>query len=75
MEYTQLYHTNRYVRYVRMYIATVRTTDKPHMGTHEQSFICIDIKKRPRYRGQWSHQTVVFALYTVVYVKWLSVVI
>ena len=46
MEYTQLYHTNRYVRYVRMYIATVRTTDKPHMGTHEQSFICIDIKKK-----------------------------
>lgn len=32
-------------------------------------------KKRPRYRGQWSHQMVVFALYTVVYVKCLSVVL
>ena len=45
MSYVQTSDNNRCVRYVRMYAATVRTTDKPHMGTHEQSFICIDIKK------------------------------
>ena len=34
--------------------------------------MCIDIKKRPRYRG---HVDGGATLYTVVYMKWLSVVI
>ena len=41
-------YTDNDVRYMLMYVLYVRTVDRPratHEWTHEQSFICMDIKK------------------------------
>ena len=50
-----------------MYAATVRTTDKPQMGTYEQSFMCMDIKKTTvSWTRRWWFYVIYRGLYEMV---------